>query len=80
MSFSGAKQAAQKAVKWLNLKFYSSQLMISVIYQEIKDISPARNEAEVPRTAEQVLWQGESLAALTKNGDTNLSSDIIQAI
>ena len=46
MSFSGAKHAAWKAVDWLNLKFNSPQLMIPVVYQELKDISPARNEPE----------------------------------
>ena len=46
----------------------------------MKDISPARNEAEGPRTAERVLRKVESLSALTKNDDSNLPSDIIQAI
>ena len=52
LSFSGAKNSAQKAADWLSLKFDSPQLMIPVIYQELKDISPARNETEVPWVAE----------------------------
>ena len=40
LSFSGAERAAQRAVDWLNLKFNSPQLMIPIVYQELKDIAP----------------------------------------
>ena len=80
MSFSAAKNSAQKAADLLDLKFNSPQLMIPVIYQEINNISPARNEAEVPRITEGFLRKVESLSVLTKNDDKTLPSDIILAI
>ena len=55
LSFSGAESSAQKAKDWLSLKFNSPNMMIPVIYQEVKDLSPARSEAEVPQVAERVL-------------------------
>ena len=54
--------------------------MVPVIYQELKDISPARNETEVPRVAERVLRKIESLSALTKDDDSVLPSDVVQAV
>ena len=36
ISLSGAEHVARKAVDWLNLKFNSTQLMIPIVYQEIK--------------------------------------------
>ena len=80
MSFSGAEQGAKKAVSWLNLKFNSHQFMIPKVYQEIKDIFPARHASEVPRTAKQVLRKVESLLALMKCDETNLPADVTQAI
>ena len=55
LSYSGSEDSAQKAVAWLSLKFDSPQLMIPKVYQQLKDISPARSLGEVPRTAERVL-------------------------
>ena len=55
MSFSGAERSAEKAVAWLNLKFNSPGLMIPKVYEEIKNLSPARNIADVPKTAERLL-------------------------
>ena len=48
LSFSGAEDSARKAKNWLSLKFNSPKMMIPVFYQEVKDLSPARSEAEVP--------------------------------
>ena len=64
LSYSGSENSAQKAADWLSLKFDSPQLMIPVIYKEIKNLSPARSEGEVPRVAEHVLRKIESLSAL----------------
>ena len=80
LSFSGAENSAQKAAHCLSLKFDSPLLMIPVIYQEVKDISPARNETEVPRVAECVLRKVESLSGLTKEDNTILPSDVVQAV
>ena len=55
MSFSGAERGAEKAVAWLELKFNEPQLMIPRVFEEIRNIPPARSVTEVPRTAEQVL-------------------------
>ena len=54
--------------------------MVPVIYQELKDISPARNEAEVPRVAKRVLRKIESLSALSKNNNSILPSNVVQAV
>ena len=54
--------------------------MVPVIYQELKDISPARTETEFPRVAERVLRKIESLSALTKDDDSVLPSDVVQAV
>ena len=80
LSFSGAENWAQKAAHCLSLKFDSPLLMIQVIYQEVKDISPARNETEVPRVAECVLRKVESLSGLTKDDNIILPSDVVQAV
>ena len=80
LSYSGSENSAQKAADWLSLKFDSPQLMVPVIYQELKDILPARNEGEVPRVAERVLRKIESLSALTKNYNSVLPSDVAQAV
>ena len=48
LSFRGEEDSAQKAKNWLSLKFNSPKMMISVVYQEVKDLSHARSEAEVP--------------------------------
>ena len=67
LSFSGAEDSGQKAKNWLSLKFKSPKMMIPVVYQEVKDLLPARSEAEVPRVAGFVLRKIESLSALTKD-------------
>ena len=80
LSFSGAEDSGQKAKNWLSLKFNSPQMMIPVVYQEVKDLSPARSEAEVPRVAECVLRKIESLSVLTKDDNSILPSDVVQAV
>ena len=80
LSYSGSKNSAQKAADWLALKFDSPQLMVPVIYQELKDISPARNKAEVPRVAKRVLRKIERLSALSKNDNSILPSNVVQAV
>ena len=69
LSYSGSENSAQKAVDWLSLKFDMPDLIIPVIYQELKDIVPARSEGEIPRVAERVLRKIEGLSALTKMTD-----------
>ena len=54
--------------------------MIPLVYQEVKDLSPARSEAKVPRVAECVLRKIESLSALTKDDNSVLPSDVVQAV
>ena len=55
MSFSGAEKGAEKAIAWLELKYNEPQLMIPKIYEEIRNVIPARNVSEVPRKAEKIL-------------------------
>ena len=80
LSYSGSENSAKKAADWLSLKFDSPQLMVPVIYQELKDTSPLRSEGEVPRVAERVLRKVESLSAFTKNDVSVLPSDVVQAV
>ena len=54
--------------------------MIPRVFEEIRNIPPARSVTEVPRTAERVLTKIESLSALMKNYESSLPADIIQAI
>ena len=46
----------------------------------MKDLSPARSEAQVPRVAEHVLRKIESLSALTKEENSVLPSDVVHAV
>ena len=55
MSFSGAQDGPAKAVKWLNVKFNSPHMLLPRVYQEIRDIAPARTQHEAPRVAERLL-------------------------
>ena len=80
LSYSGSENSAQKAADWLSLKFDSPQLMVPVIFQELKDISPVRIKGEVPRVAERVLRKIESLSAITKNDNSVLPSNVVQAV
>ena len=80
LSFSGAEDSAHKAKKWLSLKFNSPKMMIPIVYQEVKALSPARSKAKVPYVAERVLRKIESLSALTKDDNSVLPSDVVQAV
>ena len=53
--------------------------MIPVIHQELKDLAPARSEAEIPRVAERILRKIEGSSALTKKEGSVLPSDVVQA-
>ena len=55
MTFSGAERGEDKAVAWLELKFNEPQLMIPRVFEEIRNMTPARSVTEVPRTAERML-------------------------
>ena len=65
---------------WLSLKFDIPQLQIPKVYQQLKDISSAKSVGEVPRTCERVLRKIEALSALTKDDESALPSDVVQAI
>ena len=80
LSFSGAENSAQEAKDWLSLKFNSPKMMIPIIYQEVKDLLPARSEAKVPRVAERVLRKIESLYALTKDDNSIHPTNVVQAV
>ena len=54
--------------------------MIPCVFEEIRNIIPARSVNEVPRTAERVLTKVESISALMKTDETSLPQDINQAI
>ena len=79
LSFSGAQDSAQKAKKWLSLKFNSPKIIIPLVYQEVKNLLPARSEAEIPLVAERAPRKIESLSALTKDDKSVLPSDVVQA-
>ena len=64
MLFSGAEDGPAKAVEWINVKFNSPHLLLPWVYQEIWEIAPARTQGEVPRIAERLLREVESISAL----------------
>ena len=84
LSYSGSENSARKAADWLALKFDSPQLMIPACYTEIKTMTPARNEGEIPRVAELVLRKIETLSSLVGReggGDEYaLPTDVVQAV
>ena len=84
LSYSGSENSAKKAADWLALKFDSPQFMIPACYTEIKSMTPARNEEEIPRVAELVLRKIETLSSLVGReggGDEYaLPSDVVQAV
>ena len=80
MSFSGAERGAEKTVSWLNLKFNSPHILMPKVYEEIKNLAPARSVTEVPRTAERVFQKIEALSVLMNSDETQLPADVTQAI
>ena len=80
MSFSGAQDGSAKAVQWLNMKFNSPHLLLPKVYQEIRDIIPARSQHEVPRVAERLLRKVESISALMNGDAKSLPADVTQVI
>ena len=59
MSFSGAQDGPAKTNQWLNMKLNLYNLLLPKVYQEIRDIVPARSQHEVPRVAERLLRKVE---------------------
>ena len=80
MSFSGAQDGPAKAVKWLNVKFNSPHLLLPRVYQEIREIAPARTQNEVPQVAERLLRKVESISALMDGDSKSLPADVTQVI
>ena len=80
LSYSGAQDGPKKAVQWLQMKFNSPHLLLPRIYQEIKDIVPARSQTEVPRVAEKLLRKVESISALMSGDGDSLPADVTQVI
>ena len=65
------------ALEWFELRFNEPQLMIPRIFEEIRNIIPARSVSKVPRTAEQVLTKVESLSALIKDDEASVPADVV---
>ena len=77
MSFSGAQNRPRKAVKWLSKKFKSPHLLLPKVYQEIKDIVPARSKTEVACVAESLLRQVESISALMNDNGNSFPKAVL---
>ena len=80
MSFSGAQDGPKKAVQWLSMKFNFPHLLLPKVYQEIKDIIPARSQAEVPQIAEKLLRKVKLISALMNGDGDSLPADVTQVI
>ena len=80
MSFSRAQDGAREAIQYLNMKFNSPHLLPPKVYEEIKDLSPARSQANIPRVAEWLLRQVESISALQQGDGKSLPADVTQGI
>ena len=79
----------RKFFVWLNHAIGQSQtfltpdsphLLLPKVYQEIKDLSPARSQADVPRVSEWLLPQFESISALHQGDGKSLPADVTQVI
>ena len=62
------------------MKFNSPHLLLPKVYQEIRDIIPARSHHEVPRVAERLLRKVESISALMNGVAKSLPADVTQVI
>ena len=80
LSFSGSENGAAKALQWLHLKYGMPHLQIPKVYEEIRNVSAARAQHDVPKTAEKLLRKVESLSLLMKSFQNTLPSDITNHI
>ena len=55
MSFSGSKNCSEKALKMLHLRWGYPHLQLPAVYDEIKNLQPAKSQTDIPKAAERVL-------------------------
>ena len=79
MSFSGPENCATKALEWLHLRWGNPHLQLPAVYDEIKNLQPAKSQADIPKAAERVLSKIEALSSL-KEDTQPLPSDVATAI
>ena len=64
MSFSGSENCATKALEWLHLRWGNPHLQLPAVYDEIKNLQPAKSQADIPKAAEGCLKLLEVLSSL----------------
>ena len=79
MSFSGSENCAEKALEWLHLRWGNPHLQLPAVYNEIKNLQPAKSQADIPKAAERVLSKIEALSSL-KDDTQPLPSDVTTTI
>ena len=79
MSFSGSKNCSEKALQWLHLRWGNPHLQFPAVYDEIKNLQPAKSQVDIPKAAERVLSRIEALSSLKKDSQP-LPSDVTTAI
>ena len=73
MSFSGSENCADKALEWLHLRWGNPHLQLPAVYDEIKNLQPAKLQADIPKAAERGVVKPQG-------GHTALPSDVTTAI
>ena len=64
MNFSGSDNCADKALEWLHLRYRNPHLQLLAVYDEIKNLQPAKSQADIPKAAEGCLKLLEALSSL----------------
>ena len=62
------------------MKLNPPHLLLPRLYQEIRDIAPARTQNEVPRVAERLLRKVESISALMNGDSKSIPADVTHVI
>ena len=52
MSFCGSENCARKALEWLYLRWRNPHLQLPAVYDEIKNLQPAKSQAYIPKAAD----------------------------
>ena len=76
----GVQDGAAKAVRYLDNHFNLPHLLLLKVYNEIREISPAQNQSQVPRVAETLLCLVKSISALICEDKSPLPADVTQVI
>ena len=75
----GSQNCTTKALEWLHLRWGNPHLQLPAVYDEIKNLQPAKSQADIPKAAEQILSKIEAWSSL-KEDTQPLPSNVTTAI